>query len=89
MKTEQEIDNLMAQIPINWRDRWCGGEDGPCACLGCVQIGNRRIMAEAMISPPYLGDPEYIDEGRIAPKIYESLKITREEWENWRKRHNQ
>ena len=46
---EQLVDEVMQEIPSQWRRRWCGGEAGPCACLGCVQIGNRRVMAERML----------------------------------------
>lgn len=86
MKSEAEIDTLMAKIPVSWRNHWCGGERGPCACMGCVQIGNRSIMAEAFTGTPYRGDPEYIGEDMIPREIYDRLKITREEWDNWRSR---
>lgn len=78
----------MAQIPAEWRNRWCGGERGPCACMGCVQIGNRAIMAKAVTGMPYRGDPEYISEAKIPRDIFDRLKITREEWENWRSRQS-
>lgn len=88
MKTEQEIDALMNQIPADWRKRWCGGERGLCACMGCVQIGNRSIMAKEVLGVPYRGDPEYIDERKIPSDVYRRLKITREEWENWMGRNS-
>lgn len=86
MKTPQEVDRLMEQIPPEARHRWCGGERGPCACLGCVQICNRTIMVREM-GVDYHGDPEYIDESKIPPDIYARTKITHEEWEDWVRRH--
>lgn len=86
MKTEQEIDALMAQIPVHWRNRWCNAK--ACACMGCVQIGNRSIMYRELTNSPYRGDPEYINEAAIPREVYERVKITREEWENWRSRQS-
>lgn len=87
MKTEQEIDALMAQVPASWRNRWC--ESKMCACMGCVQVGNRLIMAKAFTGAPYRGDPEYISESKIPREIRDQVKITREEWENWKSRQPQ
>jgi len=89
MRTEAEIDALMEMIPLNWRARWCGGENGACACMGCVQIGNRIPMATEFIGQPYNGDPEYIDESRIPNSIYNKYKITKDEWDNWTSRQEQ
>jgi len=84
VKTIREIDSIMNIIPEEWRGRWCGSEAGPCACLGCVQIGNRFIMFEKLMGRKFLGDPEYINEVGIRPDIFQSLKITKEEWLAWR-----
>jgi hypothetical protein len=88
-KTEQQVDSIMAAIPEEWRRRWCGGERGACACLGCVQIGNRAVIAEKITGQPYRGDPEYIDENRLCEHgaVYDDNKITREEWDAWMLRH--
>ena len=40
----EEVDEIMEGIPVGWRNRWCGGENGPCACLGCVQTGNKAVI---------------------------------------------
>ena len=83
MKSPGEVDAIMNSIPKEWRTRWCGGEFGPCACLGCVQIGNRMIMFEKANGRKFFGDPEYIDESTIPEKIYQKYKITKEEWKLW------
>ena len=70
----------MQTIPKEWRRRWCGGEQGPCACLGCVQIGNRLIMTNLKATEI---DPEHINEKNIPPEVYNKYKITKEEWQNW------
>jgi hypothetical protein len=85
MKSPDEVDKIMQTIPRKWRTYWCGGERGPCACLGCVQIGNRMVMVETASGHKFRGDPEYIDESRIPPEIYKKYKVTREEWEAWMK----
>ena len=85
MKTIEEINNIMQTIPEEWRKKWCGGEYGPCACLGCVQIGNRMIMFEKARERKFFGDPEYINEASIPPEIYEKYKVSKEEWELWLK----
>lgn len=82
----KDVDAIMQTIPAEWRVRWCGGEYGPCACMGCVQIGNRYIMVKVATGRDYRGDPEYIDESKIPPAIYEKYKITKAEWQNWMRR---
>ncbi len=77
---DKDVDAIMRTIPEGWRNRWCGGEQGPCACMGCVQIGNRLIMTGRKVEQ---GDPEYIDESKIPKDIYNKYKITKEEWEAW------
>lgn len=84
MKTLLEIDKIMQTIPEDWRKRWCGGENGPCGCLGCVQIGNRLCMTGLKATQV---DPEYIREDGIPKDVYESLKISKPEWEMWMKMH--
>ncbi len=74
------VDAVMQTIPEKWRSRWCGGESGPCACMGCVQIGNRLIMVGLEV---HQCDPEYIDETKIPKEIYDRFKITKDEWQNW------
>jgi pyridoxine/pyridoxamine 5'-phosphate oxidase len=75
-----DVDAVMQSIPAEWRTRWCGGELGPCACMGCVQIGNRAIMAGLKNDQV---DAEYINEARIPPETYKKYKVTKEEWERW------
>ena len=82
-----QVDAIMRTIPEDWRYRWCGGERGPCACLGCVQIGNRMIMVERHYGHKFQGDPEYIVESQFPPDIYNELKVTREEWQDWESRY--
>ena len=83
MKKLEEIKAIMDTIPIEWRKRWCGAENVPCACLGCVQIGNRIIMYGKASGNKFIGDPEYIDESKIPKEIYDKYKISKEEWELW------
>lgn len=83
MRTDEEVDAIMQTIPEAWRQRWCGGENGPCACLGCVQVGNRLVMAGVTAERC---DPERIDERVIPVNVYQQFKITKEEWERWRSR---
>lgn len=83
MKTLEEITAIMNTIPKGWRKRWCGGENGPCACLGCVQIGNRIVMYEKASGNKFIGDPEYINESEIPKEVYDKYKITNEEWKLW------
>ena len=80
MKSYKEINKIMQTIPQGWRTHWCGGERDPCACLGCVQIGNRLIMTGLKVTQI---DPEHIDERSIPPEIYEKYKITKKEWQDW------
>lgn len=77
---EKDVDAIMQTIPAEWRTRWCGGENSCCACVGCVQIGNRLIMKGLKVSEV---DPEYIDEREIPADVFEKFKITRPEWEKW------
>lgn len=76
----EDVDAVMQTIPATWRTRWCGGEDGPCACTGCVQIGNRLIMTGYKASQI---DPEHINEASIPADIYKKYKITKDEWAEW------
>ncbi len=76
----EDVDAVMNSIPEDWRTRWCGGENGGCGCMGCVQIGNRLIMTGLSVSQC---DPEYIDESKIPPDVYAKYKVSREEWTAW------
>jgi hypothetical protein len=89
MKSETQIDAIMAAIPRQWRTRWCGGEFGACACVGCVQIGNRAVILKKATGQRYLGDPEYIDEAALKEygAVYTDHKLSREEWQSWMNRH--
>lgn len=78
----EDVDAVMQTIPARWRYRWCGGESGACACMGCVQIGNRLIMAGLTACQI---DPEYIDESKIPADIYKKYKVTKEEWSEWKR----
>lgn len=88
MRTFAEIDAIMQTIPEEWRARWCGGENGGCACLGCVQVGNRLVMAKEVNGREYQGDPEYIAEHKIPVNVYQQYKITRPEWDLWMAQSN-
>lgn len=83
MSKDKNVNSIMQTIPKDCRYRWCGGENGPCACLGCVQICNRLIMAKEVLGYDYMGDPEYIDENKIPKDIFDRYKITKEEWLKW------
>lgn len=48
MKTEAEIDALMAQIPERVRRHWC--ESKACACRGCVQASNRVMLVRLAVA---------------------------------------
>lgn len=80
-----DVDAVMQTIPEEWRTRWCGGENGGCACMGCVQIGNRLIMAGRKVTQC---DPEYIDETKIDPDTYKKFKVTKDEWIAWMARRS-
>lgn len=82
----EDVDAVMQSIPEEWRTRWCGGESGPCACIGCVQIGNRLIMTGREVTQC---DPERINEAKIPRDTYEKYKVTKAEWEAWMKRQHQ
>lgn len=75
-----DVDAVMQTIPAEWRERWCGAEYGPCSCMGCVQIGNRLIMAGLKV---HQVDPEHIDETKIPADVYKKYKITKPEWTAW------
>lgn len=79
----EDVDAVMRTIPPKWRTRWCGGENGSCACMGCVQIGNRLIMAGRKV---HQVDPEYIDESKIPPDVCKKYKVTKDEWVEWMNR---
>ena len=85
MKTDEQVDAIMARIPERWRTRWCGGERGPCACIGCVQTGNKRVIAEKITGHRYVGDPECISDAAIKAHagVFNENKISREEWALW------
>ncbi len=85
MKTASEVDQIMDTIPRPWRFRWC--ESKACACLGCVQIGNRILLAQQLTGRTFRGDPEYIDITRIPEDLKAQHLLTREEWEDWKTRH--
>lgn len=89
MKTESEIDAIMAEIPEKYRTRWCGGERGPCWCLGCVQICNRSVMFRHIVGREFPGDPEHLSEVKLQEHrdVYDKYKITGEEWSTWMQRH--
>lgn len=91
MKSPEQVDAIMRAIPTGWRYRWCGGEDSPCACMGCVQIGNRKVIAERITGQVYQGDPEYIDEANLQEYglLYTGNKLTRDEWMSWKARQRQ
>ena len=91
MKTESQVDTLMQLIPKPFRSRWCGGERGDCACLGCVQIGNRAVIYQKITGTPFRRDPEYLleEELQAHEDVYRDNKITKEEWEAWRSRHGE
>lgn len=82
----EDVDAVMQTMPPEWRTRWCGGERGACACLGCVQIGNRLVMTGRTSA---MCDPEYIDERKIPAEVYKKYKVTKEEWENWMRAQSQ
>lgn len=79
------VDEIMQQIPADWRYRWCRAQ--VCACMGCVQTGNKSVMAKAQLGQPYRGDPEYIDRSKIAPEIRDSMTISHDDWLAWVKRN--
>jgi len=78
-----DVDAVMQTIPAEWRTRWCGGESGPCACMGCVQVGNRLAMSGRTAAQC---DPEYIDERKIPADVYVKYKVSHGEWVDWMRR---
>lgn len=91
MKTEAQVDEIMQAMPEGCRTRWCGAEQGDCACLGCVQIGNRAVIAEKITGEKFRGDPEYIDQRKLQSHgdVYTNNKLTRAEWDAWLLRNPQ
>lgn len=84
----EDVDAVMQTIPEEWRTRWCGAIEpggGGCACMGCVQIGNRLVMIGRKASQI---DPEYIAESEIPPDIYKKFKVTKDEWVAWMTRQS-
>ena len=61
----EDVDAMMDAIPEQFRKRWC--REDACACLGCVQMGNRLAIAKMNIPPE--------DSGRFT--------ITKAEWDDW------
>lgn len=91
MKTPEQVDAIMAGIYERWRTRWCGGERGACACVGCVQIGNRAGIFEKVYGRKPVSDPEGLSEEAMrlrSPETYAANKISREEWEAWMQRQS-
>jgi hypothetical protein len=89
MKTTEQVDHIMAGIPPAWRDRWCGGENGTCACLGCVYTGSKAVVAGKIAGTPYRGDPEGISEDALRrnhPNEHAKYMLTRDEWTAWQAR---
>ncbi len=79
----EDVDAVMRTIPESWCTHWCGAIEpggGGCACMGCVQIGNRLVMANRKVTQC---DPEYIDESKIDADIYKRFKVTKDEWAAW------
>lgn len=37
--TQFKIDKIMADMPLEWRYRWC--EAKLCCCLGCANVSGR------------------------------------------------
>ena len=87
LKPPEDVDAIMQQIPTEWRRRWCGGENGWCGCLGCVQIGNRAVIYKAQFGSAFPHDPEYINERSFPKELYDKYKVTRPEWDAWIERH--
>lgn len=83
------VEKVMLTIHPASRKRWCGGEDGACYCMGCVQVSNRRIMWEEMTGKKFFGDPEHIDEREIPREIYNKYKISKQDWEIWMFKQNE
>lgn len=84
MKTAQQIDALMSEIPKAWQTHWC--QSGLCACLGCVQTGNKATIYKAVTGRPYGGDPERISAQKLieaAPDLCAANTLTRADWEDW------
>lgn len=84
-RPDAEVDAIMTRLqqrwPTSWSKRWCGGEEGACGCIGCVQIACRTFMAEYVLQHP-LGphDPEHIDESQIPAGVRARYRPTKSEW---------
>jgi len=90
-KTPEQVDAIMSAIPEEWRGRWCGGEYGACACLGCAQIGNRAVIHGKVFGKRYIGDPEYISEAALRqrdPTTYADNKLSKADWDSWMARQS-
>lgn len=79
-----DVDAVMQTIPEKWREYWCEARyNGGCACMGCVEVGNRLVMAGLKTSQC---DPEYIDESKIPTDVFKKYKVTKAEWSAWKAR---
>lgn len=87
MKTPEQVDAIMAKIDEDSRYRWCGGERGPCACIGCVQNVCQVQAYEKHFGRKFHGDPEWIRQIAIPAEIRAEFLPSREEWEAWVERH--
>lgn len=89
MKSDAQIDAIMAAIPKAWQRYWCGASF--CACKGCVQTGNKAVIFQKIAGRQYSGDPEYINEAalKLQGALYSDNKLTREEWQSWMNRQRQ
>lgn len=87
MKTPEQVDAIMDRIDEDSRYRWCGGESGPCACIGCVQNVCQVQAFERHYGFKYRGDPERIRIIPIPAETRNEFLPTREEWEAWKERH--
>jgi len=82
MKDINEINRIMQTIPEAWRTRWC--EASLCACVGCVQIGNRAEIFKRAFGREFFGDLEHIDARQFPKELIDELRITKEEWLLWK-----
>lgn len=85
---QKRVDDLMSTFNEQSQLNWCGKSPTGCACLGCVQICNRKVMYDEAHDMNYQGDPEYIIEEAIPRDIYRKHKITKEQWVDWLARHD-
>lgn len=84
-----EVDLIMNQIPENYQYVWCGAGNSSCACRGCVQVFNKKVIVEMIEKKQWTGDPEYISEQNLMKSVkeYTKGKVTKQEWLAWRERH--